>query len=508
MSDSSITTTLPYWEEGSLAVICGIANAGGGSIVVMETTRSGRGETRRFRKPFESIPSLSMAELGLACTTEPVMHGMDLCLEINVPAAEEPISYRGNYYLYSNGSNQPISSEEVERLYDKNADTVWESRLQPFVREEDLDEHTLTIMQQEVEKELGPDAASESSLSALLQHYGIKSKQTDAFTNTGVLLMHRAPEAYIPGAFVHIGLFGADGVQQGESELVTGPISTQLSTTLELLFGTYLPAALEEEAPTRREGQAGGRQLPPREAVREALLNALVHKDYESGVPIKVSVFPAELYIDNVGRPPASWTLEDLLGRHNSRPRNLQLMLALQRHRMLNGWGTGIGAMIEACEAAGMAAPRFSLRADEMDVCFPFGRTADEQAAAGQGSGGRDSTSPFGAASERSFGPASTGMTTGDAPPSVARPIENDPKSNKPTFKERSIAAANRLDMTGTDEYVLKVIETNGRVTALRIATVLGVSESTVRRSFRRLRELGLIERIGSDKAGYWRLTD
>lgn len=75
-------------------------------------------------------------------------------------------------------------------------------------------------------------------------------------------------------------------------------------------------------------------------------------------------------------------------------------------------------------------------------------------------------------------------------------------------FKETSIAAANRLDMTSTDEYILKVLETNGRVTAVRIAEVLGISESTVRRSFRRLRVYGLIERIGSNKAGYWRVVD
>lgn len=76
------------------------------------------------------------------------------------------------------------------------------------------------------------------------------------------------------------------------------------------------------------------------------------------------------------------------------------------------------------------------------------------------------------------------------------------------TFAEKSIAAANKLDMTSTDEYVLRVLTTNGRATAPRIAEVLGVSESTVRRSFRRLKEYGFIERIGSDKAGYWSIIE
>lgn len=88
------------------------------------------------------------------------------------------------------------------------------------------------------------------------------------------------------------------------------------------------------------------------------------------------------------------------------------------------------------------------------------------------------------------------------SPSATSTPSAN----HKPTFKETSVAAANRLDMTITDEYILKVLETNGRVTALQIAKLLEISESTVRRSFRRLREYGFIERIGSNKAGYWRV--
>lgn len=73
-------------------------------------------------------------------------------------------------------------------------------------------------------------------------------------------------------------------------------------------------------------------------------------------------------------------------------------------------------------------------------------------------------------------------------------------------FSQRSIAAANDLDLTSTDEFVLRALRANGRATAPGIADLIGVSESTVRRSFRKLRELGLIDRVGSNKAGYWKL--
>ena len=48
----------------------------------------------------------------------------------------------------------------------------------------------------------------------------------------------------------------------------------------------------------------------PEEALREALLNALCHKQYQSGVPIQISVYEDKLYIANCGCLPENWTLE------------------------------------------------------------------------------------------------------------------------------------------------------------------------------------------------------
>ena len=100
--------------------------------------------------------------------------------------------------------------------------------------------------------------------------------------------------------------------------------------------------------------------------------------------------------------------------------------------------------------------------------------------------------------------PGATPAQAAPAPP--ARPAKPKGRPQQPAFKDRSIAAVRDIYLTSTDEYVLKILNANGRATAPKIATLLGVSESTVRRSFRHLREEGLITRIGSDKAGYWKV--
>lgn len=60
------------------------------------------------------------------------------------------------------------------------------------------------------------------------------------------------------------------------------------------------------------------RYFVPEEALREALLNALCHKQYQSGVPIQISVYEDKLYIANCGCLPENWTLENLMSKHAS----------------------------------------------------------------------------------------------------------------------------------------------------------------------------------------------
>lgn len=256
-STSEVVAYRPEWRDEDIALVCGIANAGGGRIVVSSPISDRAKKMKRFKKPFERIPQLAWRELGLTCSTEPVMNGMNLCLEIQVPAAPHPIRYGNNYYLYNEGINSIVPEELFDRL--------------------------------------------------------------------------RTPSIETPQAVIEV-----------------------------------------------------------------------IQPSRDAQVP-------------------------------NNTQATLQASASI----------------------------------------------ADRQA------------------NEQEIAPSFPSATSATSAPSA---------NHKPTFNETSIAAANRLDMTITDEYILKVLETNGRATALQIAKLLEISESTVRRSFRRLREYGFIERIGSNKAGYWRV--
>ncbi len=77
----------------------------------------------------------------------------------------------------------------------------------------------------------------------------------------------------------------------------------------------------------------------PREALRELIHNALVHKDYSSFIPIQISVSDDKLYVANIGTLPEAWTMEKLLGKHSSRPRNPTIASCIYLTGKIETWG-------------------------------------------------------------------------------------------------------------------------------------------------------------------------
>lgn len=86
MPDSADTLRVQRdsWEQGHIALICGIANAGGGVLLVDSAGKNYAKGLTRMRKPFEQIPRITQKELGIVCVTEPVLDGAVFCLEVVV----------------------------------------------------------------------------------------------------------------------------------------------------------------------------------------------------------------------------------------------------------------------------------------------------------------------------------------------------------------------------------------------------------------------------------------
>lgn len=110
--------------------------------------------------------------------------------------------------------------------------------------------------------------------------------------------------------------------------------------------------------------------LPP-EAVREALINAVVHTDYsQRGAPIRLSIFADRLEIENPGLLPFGLTVEDL--PHGvSKLRNRVIGRVFQALGLIEQWGSGIQRMTAVCRDAGLPPPIFEELATRFRVTIP-----------------------------------------------------------------------------------------------------------------------------------------
>ncbi len=132
---------------------------------------------------------------------------------------------------------------------------------------------------------------------------------------------------------------------------------------------SYLPEAAEEtilflQKHMTREAVIGSvkradRWTYPVVAVREAIMNAVVHADYsQRGAPIRIALFDDRLEIENPGLLPFGLTIEDIQ-RGISKLRNRTLGRVFQELRLIEQWGSGIQRMTAACLDRGLDAPLF-----------------------------------------------------------------------------------------------------------------------------------------------------
>ena len=170
----------------------------------------------------------------------------------------------------------------------------------------------------------------------------------------GILLFGRDRDRHFPDAWIQVGRFaGADRARILDSQEVR----------------TYLPQAVEQAVAFIRRHTAREviveavrhteRWTYPMVAVREALINAVVHADYaQRGAPIRVSVFADRLEIENPGLLPFGLTVEDIQ-RGISKLRNRVIGRVFRALGLIEQWGSGIQRMRQACEQAGLDPPRF-----------------------------------------------------------------------------------------------------------------------------------------------------
>ena len=340
------------WRDEYLRWICGFANAEGG---VLDIGRNDKGVivgVPNAAKLLEEIPNKVRDILGIMVEVNLREEAGKEWVQIRVEPYPSPISYKGEYHYRSGSTKQELKGAALERFLMKKRGRHWDGVPLPgFTASQCTPEAVRHFKDQGIKSGRLDTSVKNESVEHLLE----KLQLTEApyLKRSAALLFGKDPEKYFTGAYIKVGFFVTDDnlIYQ---DVIGGNLFQQVEKTLELIYFKYLKASIRYEGLQRIESYPF-----PRAALREALLNAVVHKDYSSGIPIQISVYADRLVLWNPGQLPPDWTLARLLGKHPSTPYNPLLAYAFFLSGYIESWGRGIEKIAHECEEHGIKPPDY-----------------------------------------------------------------------------------------------------------------------------------------------------
>lgn len=362
------------WKDDCLQEICAFANAQGGSLFIgIDNTGGVVGITEKAcKKLTEDLPNKVLSKLGIVVDVNTREKNGVAYLEIAVAPASCPVCCDGRYYYRSGSTCQLLTGNALNSFLTRKTGFRWEDITLDRVDLADLDEEsfrsfrTLALRNRRITTE---DAALPRA--ELLQRLNLVDDD-GRLKRAAILLFHRTPERWFAGAWVKIGFFANDADILYQDE-VHGSLITQAERVIDLIYTKYLRAPITYEGVVRVE-----RYPFPREAVREALYNALIHSDYSSNIPIQIRVYENRLEISNKAQLPPDWTAETLLSKHVSNPLNPLLAGTFFRAGFVESWGRGIEKICRECTQYGNPSPEYSLSGFFVTVCFDAEKQDDD----------------------------------------------------------------------------------------------------------------------------------
>ena len=401
------------------------------------------------KKLMEDIPNKIREALGLLVDVNLLSVDSKEYIEISVPVSSDPINYKGEYHYRSGSTKQLLQGPVLTHFLLNRTRTIWDAVPMDGVEFKDLDKESFDIFRREAKKS-GRMTAQDLAMTNKELLDNLNLTVNGKLTRAAVLLFHRQPERWFCGAYVKIGFFG-DGPDLQYQDEIYGSLFIQADRVVELIYLKYFKARISYDGLIRVE-----RYPIPKDAMREAVFNALMHSNYDSGVQIQIRIHEDIVLISNDCVFPANWTAETLMQRHRSEQYNPKIANAFFRAGYVEAWGRGIENMCKLCADYGV---KTEYTVHPCDVMLEF------------------------------------------------RIPQLDVFDKRPKKVTERVTEKVTERVTENQAIIIREMEKNPFVTAIGLAKNLGISLRKTKENVKKLQQKGLIHRIGPDKGGYWQIT-
>ena len=371
MAESQNVEYKESWRDEYLKWICGFANAQGGKIYLGIDDCGHVCGLSNTKKLLEDIPNKVRNVLGIVVDVNLCHAAEGDSIEIIVEPQPYPISYYGEYHYRSGSTKQQLTGQQLNQFLLKKTGATWDS-VPLLVSPSDLRFDSFDIFRERAVKSSRMSSENVNIENSQLLD-SLNLLEDGHLKRAGVLLFHHNPGKWIPGSYIKIGYFSSETEIVYQDE-IHGSLLNQAEKTIDLLYTKYLKGIISYEGVSRIETYPY-----PREAIREAVLNAIAHKNYATLIPIQIQVFPDKMIISNDSVFPEDWTMEDFLGKHRSRPYNPLIANTFYRAGFIESWGRGITKILEACKNAGNPEPVYHIKKDELTVVFAANKIVENE---------------------------------------------------------------------------------------------------------------------------------
>ena len=406
-------------------------------------------------------------------------------LEIIVEPYPNPISYKGEFHYRSGSTKQVLRGAALSRFLLQKYGRTWDDVPMPGIGLKDLDGRTLERFRRRAadSERLSQDILDESDAGVIEK---LRLREGEYLKRAAVLLFHPAPGRFVREAYVKIGYFR--GPELLYQDVIEGDLFAQVDRAMDLLYSKYTKALISYDGIYRVE------TFPvPKEAMREAVINAVIHRDYASTAPIQIRVYDHRITLWNPGQLPPDWSVEQLTGEHSSRPHNPGIAYAFFRAGMIEAWGRGIRRIAHVCETAGNPAPEWKIEPGgglwlEFPYSTAYRRTADslaKHASADDPGPKRNGSGDIGVGPERAIEATTqeTGITTQEIEATTQEHGGTTTQETKDTTQEiegiTQETGITTQETAGTTQEIKVTTQEHGRTTTQEIGDTTQEIEGT-----------------------------
>lgn len=348
------------WRDEYLKWICGFANAQGGILFIGKDDKGHIVDLSNYQSLMDDLPNKIKDQLGILCDINLYEDNSLNYIEIITKPYDVPISFRGKYYYRSGSTNQLLAGAELTDFLLRKSGKTWDDVIEPQTKIEEINSDAIADFKKGAIKSKRLSDIEDESVEYLFEN--LRLIENNQLKRAAILAFYNDPKIFFTNAYVKIGKFGKTDDDLKYQEIIEGNAFQLADQVIDILNKKFLTSPISYEGLHRIEDSEY-----PYDAVQEAILNAIVHRNY-SGAPIQISVYNNKLVVWNEGSLPNGLTEDDLKVKHPSRPKNPVLADIFFKGGLIEAWGRGTIKIIEDCKKHGLPEPEIKVAGGGISV--------------------------------------------------------------------------------------------------------------------------------------------